>query len=279
MTPDRRDELIVTACFLGSAAAGVGLAATYALGGQTQVEGLLLGLALLGIAAGLILWSHRLLPTDPVVSERGELRSAAEVDEAVDKDLHRGGLSRRKAISRSLGLAVAALGAGLALPVRSLGPSPGRALLETPWGAGRRRLVTSDGRPVRAASVPTDGLVTVFPEGHPGSADGQAVLMRVDPALIRPWRGRESWTPNGLVAYSKVCTHAGCPVGLYQPEDHTLVCPCHQSTFAVLDGAKPLVGPAAVALPQLPLAIDNEGIVVGVGEFSDPVGPGFWHRT
>ncbi len=279
MTPGRRDEVIVSACFLFAAAAGIGLAATYALGGQTQLEGLLLGLALVGIAAGLILWSHRLLPTEAVVGERGELRSAAEVDEAVEEDLQRGELSRRKAISRSLGLAVAALGAGLALPVRSLGPSPGRALHETPWGGGRRRLVTSDGRPVQAASVPTDGLVTVFPEGAPGSADGQAVLMRVDPTLIRPWPGRESWSPDGLVAYSKVCTHAGCPVGLYQPEDHTLVCPCHQSTFAVLDGAKPLVGPAAVALPQLPLAIDAEGTVVSVGEFSDPVGPGFWHRT
>ena len=279
MTPDRRDELIVTTCFLASAAAGIGLAATYALGGNTQLEGLLLGLALLGIAFGLILWSHRLLPTEPVVSERGELASPAEVDEEVAEVLERGGLTRRKAIGRSLGLAVAAIGAGLALPVRSLGPSPGRALLETPWGAGRKRLVTSDGRPVLAASVPMDGLVTVFPEGKPGSADGQAVLMRVDPALVRPWRGRETWSPDGLVAYSKICTHAGCPVGLYQPEDHTLVCPCHQSTFAVLDGAKPLVGPAAVALPQLPLAIDPDGTVVSLGEFSDPVGPGFWHRT
>ena len=279
MTPDRRDEVIVSACFLVSAAAGLGLAATYVGGGQTQLEGLLLGIALLGIAAGLVLWSHRLLPTDPVVSERGELGSAPEVDEAVVEDLQRGGLSRRKAISRSLGLALAALGAGFALPVRSLGPSPGRALLETPWGTGRRKLVTSDGRPVLAASVPLDGLVTVFPDGAAGSADGQAVLMRVDPGLIRPWPGREGWSPEGLVAYSKVCTHAGCPVGLYQPEDHTLVCPCHQSTFAVLDGAKPLVGPAAVALPQLPLAVEADGTVVSLGEFSDPVGPGFWHRA
>ena len=279
MTPDRRDELIVTACFLGAAAAGIGLAVTYALGGQTQIEGLLLGLALLGIASGLILWSHRLLPTRPVVSERGELQSAPEVDQDVEEDLQRGGLSRRKAISRSLGLALAALGAGLALPVRSLGPSPGRALLETPWGAGRRRLVTSDGRPVEAVAVPSDGLVTAFPEGSPNSADGQVVLMRVDPALLRPRPGREDWSPNGLVAYSKVCTHAGCPVGLYQPLDHTLLCPCHQSTFDVLDGAKPLIGPAAIELPQLPLEIDAQGFVVGRGEFSDPVGPGFWHRS
>ncbi len=279
MTPDARDELIVSSCFLVAAAAGVGLAVTYGLGGQTQVEGLLLGIALLGIAAGLILWSHRLLPLGPVTSEREELGSPPEVDQAVQEELQRGGLSRRKAISRSLGLALAALGAGLALPVRSLGPSPGRALLETPWGGGRRRLVTSDGTPVRAADVPTDGLVTVFPEGFPGSADGQAVLIRVDPGLIHPRPGREGWTPDGLVAYSKVCTHAGCPVGLYQPETRTLLCPCHQSTFDVLRGAKPLVGPAAVELPQLPLAIDDDGVVVGTGEFSDPVGPSFWHRT
>jgi len=279
VTPDSRDELIVSVCFLVAAAAGVGLAVTYGLGGQTQVEGLLLGIALLGIGAGLILWSHRLLPLGPVVSEREELGSPPEVDREVMDDLQRGGLTRRKAISRTLGLALAALGAGLALPVRSLGPSPGRSLLETPWGGGRRRLITSDGRPVRADEVPTDGLVTVFPEGSPNSADGQAVLMRVDPKLIRPRPGREGWTPDGLVAYSKVCTHAGCPVGLYQPESHTLLCPCHQSTFDVLNGAKPLVGPAAVALPQLPLAIDGDGVVVGTGEFSDPVGPSFWHRT
>jgi len=279
VSPDSRDELIVSVCFLIAAAAGIALAATYALGGQTQVEGVLLGVALLGIAAGLILWSHRLMPLGPVVSEREELGSGPEIDKEVQDDLERGGLSRRKAISRSLGLALAALGAGLALPVRSLGPSPGRALLDTPWGGGRRRLITSDGRPVRADEVPTDGLVTVFPEGSPNSADGQVVLIRVDPKLIRPHPGRESWSPEGLVAYSKVCTHAGCPVGLYQPEDHTLLCPCHQSTFDVLNGARPLVGPAAVALPQLPLAIDNDGVVVGTGELSDPVGPGFWHRA
>ncbi len=279
MNPDSRDELIVSVCFLIAAAAGVGLAVTYGLGGQTQVEGVLLGIALLGIAAGLILWSHRLMPVGPVVSEREELDSGPEIDKQVEEDLARGGLTRRKAISRTLTLALAALGAGLALPVRSLGPSPGRSLFNTPWGGGRRRLITSDGRPVRAEDVPTDGLVTVFPEGFANSADGQAVLMRVDPTLIRPRPGRDGWSPGGLVAYSKVCTHAGCPVGLYQPETRTLLCPCHQSTFDVLDGAKPLVGPAAVALPQLPLDIDADGIVVGTGEFSDPVGPSFWHRT
>ena len=129
------------------------------------------------------------------------------------------------------------------------------------------------------SDVPLDGLVTVFPEGSPDSGDGQAVLMQVDPGLIQPRPGREDWSPSGFIAYSKVCTHAGCPVGLYQAEAHELLCPCHQSTFDVLNGAKPLFGPAAGALPQLPLTIDSDGILRATGDFSSPVGPVFWHRS
>jgi ubiquinol-cytochrome c reductase iron-sulfur subunit len=89
-------------------------------------------------------------------------------------------------------------------------------------------------------------------------------------------RGRGGWAPDGLVAYSKVCTHAGCPVGLYEPTDQTLLCPCHQSAFDVLTGAPPVVGPAARPLPQLPIAIDDEGFVVAQSDFHEPVGPSFW---
>jgi ubiquinol-cytochrome c reductase iron-sulfur subunit len=151
-------------------------------------------------------------------------------------------------------------------------------LLETPWRRGKR-LVTDDGRPVLAADVPLDGLVTVFPEGAPGSADGQAVLVRVPDGALSPARGREEWAPDGLIAYSKICTHAGCPVGLYQAKTHQLLCPCHQSAFDVLREAKPVFGPAAAPLPQLPLSIDADGYLVAGGDFSDPVGPSFWHRT
>ena len=170
------------------------------------------------------------------------------------------------------------MGLAALFPIRSLGPRAGRALLETPWRAGLR-LVTDDGTPVRAEDVPLDGLVTVFPEGHAGSADGQAVLVRVKPGLLHPAPGRESWSPDGLIAYSKVCTHAGCPVGLYQSKDHTLLCPCHQSAFDVLDGAKPVSGPAAVKLPQLPLRLDADGYLRARGDFSAPVGPAFWSKS
>jgi len=127
--------------------------------------------------------------------------------------------------------------------------------------------------------VPIGGLVTVFPEGHAGSADGQAVLMRVEPGLIVPVPGRETWTPQGYVVYSKICTHAGCPVGLYQRETQQLLCPCHQSTFDVLHHAKPVFGPAAAPLPQLPLALGIDGFLRATGDFSEPVGPAFWRHT
>jgi ubiquinol-cytochrome c reductase iron-sulfur subunit len=84
--------------------------------------------------------------------------------------------------------------------------------------------------------------------------------------------------PEGLIAVSKVCTHAGCPVGLYQATTHQLLCPCHQSAFDVLDGAKPVFGPAAAPLPQLPLEIDADGHVRSRGDFVAPIGPAWWSR-
>lgn len=277
---ERRAEREVSALFLGSCVFAIALAVVYWRGGQPQLEGLFLGLSLAGVACGFVIWGNRLLPQGPVVGDRHELASNDDEVEAVEEDFERGGvITRRTLVLRSLGLAVGGLGVAALFPIRSLGPRPGRALVTTPWKAGVR-LITEDGRPVRAADVPPEGLVTVFPEGDPGSADGQAVLIRVaPPAQITPKPGREDWTPGGLVAYSKICSHAGCPVGLYQAATHQLLCPCHQSTFDVLHHAEPTIGPAAAPLPQLPLAIDPEGYVVARGDFSEPVGPSFWRRS
>ena len=265
--------------FLVSAAGAVALAIVYMTGGNPQLEGTFLALALAGLAVGFVMWANHLMPRGPFVDDRHDPEATeAEMDE-LEADVERGGiLTRRKLILRSLGLAAGGLGVAALFPIRSLGPSPGRALLETPWRDGVR-LVSDDGRPVLASEVPLEGLVTVFPEGQPGSADGQAVLVRVGPGLITPLRGREDWAPDGYVAYSKVCTHAGCPVGLYQAASHELLCPCHQSSFDVLHHARPVFGPAAAPLPQLPLRIDGEGYLVARGDFSEPVGPVFWRRT
>ena len=277
---ERRAEWRVTLLFLLCAGCAVGLAAVYAAGGQPQLEGLLLGGALLSLGVGFVSWAKHLLPQGPAVEDRHPHESTPADERAVEAEANReGAFTRRKLLVRSLGLAVGALGTAALFPIRSLGPNPGRSLDETVWKRGGLRLVTADGRPVRAGDVPSEGLVTVFPEGHPGSADGQAVLLRVEPDLLQVVPGRESWAPDGLVAYSKICTHAGCPVGLYQPETHELLCPCHQSAFDVLRAARPVVGPAGAPLPQLPLELDADGYLVATGDFSEPVGPAFWRRS
>ena len=139
------------------------------------------------------------------------------------------------------------------------------------------RLVTTEGDPVRPDDVQAGAVQTVFPEGQVGAADAQTLLLRVDPAALELPEGREEWAPDGIVGYSKICTHAGCPVGLYRAQSHELLCPCHQSTFDVLRGAEPTFGPADRPLPQLPIEVDDEGYLVAGGDFTEPVGPGFWN--
>jgi ubiquinol-cytochrome c reductase iron-sulfur subunit len=184
-------------------------------------------------------------------------------------------IGRRSALVRLLLAAGGALGLAALFPIRSLGPSPGDTLLRTPWRAGQR-LVTEEGDPVNANDLTLDSFVSVFPEGFVGSPDGQAVLVRVEPSSLRLPSGLVAGAPDGFVAYSKVCTHAGCPVGLYLAATHQLRCPCHQSTFDVLNGAEPVYGPAPRPLPQLPLMIDADGTIRATGDFDAPVGASFW---
>lgn len=264
--------------FVLSALASVGLTVVYAFGGQPQLEGMLIGLSLGGLAYGFVMWAGLFLPGGDQVEERKPLPSPAEDRDRLIEDLEESGrlIGRRKFLSRLLWTALSALGVALFFPVRSLGPSPGRSLFETPWRAGVR-LVGEDGAPIAATDLQTGGVLTVFPEGNTEAADAQALLIRIDPAQFKPVPGREQWSPQGFVAYSKICTHAGCPVGLYEQRSGDLFCPCHQSVFDALDGARPTAGPATRPLPQLPLTVDGEGFVVAAGDFSEPVGPGFWN--
>ena len=267
----------VAGAFAASAAASVALAVVYAEGGQPQLEGALLVVSLGGIAFGLVLFARVALPGGHFVEERDVTpRAAAERPEAAAA-FEEGAepLERRRLLARSLGLALGALGVAALFPIRSLGVRPGRSLYRTDWGPGRR-LVTEDGAPLRPEELATNSVVTVYPDGHVESADAQTLLIRLPDDVERP--GPEGWTVGGLCAFSKICTHAGCPVGLYQAATQELFCPCHQSTFSVPAGAEPTFGPATRALPQLPLAVDDAGFLVAQSDFTEPVGPGFWTR-
>jgi ubiquinol-cytochrome c reductase iron-sulfur subunit len=141
------------------------------------------------------------------------------------------------------------------------------------------RLVDAGNRPMRPEELPLDSVRTVFPEGFVGRPDSQTLLIKINPGDLSLPDGRDAWAPQGCIAYSKVCTHAGCPVGLYRARQHLLLCPCHQSTFDVTRGAVPVFGPAARPLPQLPMEVGPDGYLVASGDFPEPIGPGFWDMT
>ncbi len=274
---DARAARAATVAFVVATLGALVFLASFWVGGtHTQVQGASLAFAFGGAGVALVLWANKVMRFGEQQEERTRLQPTPEESAALNADLDRGGaLTRRAWLRRSAVAAGATIGLALLAPIRSLGPKPGKELLRTGWRGGQK-VVTADGEPVRADAVPADGLLTVFPEGAVGAADAQAVLVRVDPALLDLPAGRGGWAPTGLLAYSKVCTHAGCPVGLYQADSHQLLCPCHQSSFDVLRGAVPVSGPAAWPLPQLPLTIGEDGVLRSSGDFSEPVGPGWW---
>lgn len=273
----RSGQTLPAVCFATSVVAALALAVVYAEGGQNQAEGVLLAVALGGIGVGLVVWAKRFMPEGPDTEPRGRIGSTAEDRAAFVADLETGAhtFGRRHLLTKMLVGAVAALGVAALFPIRSLGPRPGRGLKSTPYRDGVR-LVTEDGDPVRPDDPGVGGVITAFPEGHVGDETAQTLLIRLESGQLEPEPGREDWTVDGVVAYSKVCTHAGCPVGLYQEQRGELLCPCHQSTFDVLHGATPVFGPATRPLPQLPLGTDADGNLIATGDFSGPVGPGFW---
>ncbi|HSS10885.1 MAG TPA: Rieske (2Fe-2S) protein [Acidimicrobiales bacterium] len=262
-----------------TALSALALAGVYLAGGQPQVEGVLLLIAFVFLGLGFVVFARDLLPGSNVTGSRGELPSSEEERQAAEAAFERGEepFVRRSFLLRMLGLAAGALGLAALLPINSLGPRPKDTLGRTSWAKGLRA-VTQDGRPVKLGDLMVDGVLTVFPEGHTEDADAQTVLINIGSAPQKVRRGRQTWSVDGYVAYSKVCTHAGCPVGLYRSTSHELLCPCHQSTFAVLDECRPVFGPAPRSLPQLPLAVTADGFLVAQSDYTEPVGPGYWNR-
>ena len=268
----------VAACFVITVLASIGLMVVYVLGGQPQVEGLLLGAALGGLGVGIVVWAIRLLDVPVEIEERHPLASGAEVRAGAGGAVEIDRITRRTLLVRLLVGAGVTLAAALAIPVLSLGPQQGRSLFQTAWRAGAR-IVGEDGEPIRPADIGMQTVRTVFPEGAVGAPDAATLLVRVSRSELQLEPERMDWAPQGCIGYSKICTHAGCPVGLYRAEDNALLCPCHQSTFDVLRGAVPTFGPAARPLPQLPMGVDEEGYLVALGDFPEPVGPSFWNLT
>lgn len=277
---DRPASRLIAGAFAISALGAVGFAIGYVTGGQTQLAGATLAVAFAGLAVGLAIWARKLLPTggyveehEPFASPPAQRRLAAADLTGSDSPI------RRRGPLGALALALGVLGVAALFPLRSLLPAgsrrPDRALRDSPWAAGVR-LVTAEGRPVRPGDVTDDSVLPVFPEGHPRSGDGPAFAVRLDPARFagRPPAGDLA----GLVVHSLLCTHAGCPVALYLKGTGRMLCPCHQSAFDLLAGARPVAGPAARALPGLPVEVGPDGFLRATGDFTAPPGAGFWSR-
>jgi ubiquinol-cytochrome c reductase iron-sulfur subunit len=265
----------------------IGFGIVYWVGDQTQWEAGTLGVGMLALGFGVTAWGKYLMAQGPFVEERHEFHSTeAERAAFTAAIVERGGMvvKRRKLLGGLFMLGSTAMGVVLAFPlVRSLGPKPGNDLFVTNWRKNSQ-LVRSDGRPVLVGDLDVGGALTVFPKGFEGSSQDQAILIRLsqlgpdDPPFVLGPPGRTEWGVQGYVAYSKMCTHLGCPVGLYQELTQQLVCPCHQSIFNVVDGAIPEFGPAPRPLPQLPLTVDANGRLRAQAGFNQAVGPGFWER-
>jgi ubiquinol-cytochrome c reductase iron-sulfur subunit len=278
----RRTEMIIAVLLLVGLAGFAAYGGVYWVGGQTQLEGVFLGVGLFSFGFGLSAWGKYLLPRGPFVEDRHPLGSSEPDIEAMTASVVDRGtmvVRRRGFLGVLLATGSGVMGVVLGFPLlRSLGPTPKKALDTTNWHAGSL-LVDINGRPIHRTELEVGGFMTVFPQGYEGSAIDQTVLIR---PLARPWPvapDRRGWSPDEYVAYSKVCTHAGCPVGLYQEQLLQLLCPCHQSLFDVTKGAKPVFGPAPRPLPQLPLMIDDEGYLRSSAGYDQPIGPGFWERS
>ena len=272
----------------------IGFGVAYWVAASTQWEAVTLGVGLLALGFGVTAWGKYLMPQGPFVEERHDFHSTeAERDAMTAAITERGGMvvKRRKLLGGLFAVGSATMGVVLLLPLlRSLGPKPNKAgfvtddsLFATNWVKGSK-LVTVDGRQVYVNDLEVGGVLTVFPRGFEGSSPDQVILIRLaqlgpdDPPYPIAAPGHTDWGVQGYVAYSKMCTHLGCPVGLYQEQTQQLVCPCHQSIFNVNAGAIPEFGPAPRPLPQLPITVDLAGRLRSNGGFDQPVGPGFWER-
>jgi len=300
--PKRADraERWIALMFLISAAGTVGFVVVYLAIpslhtlGQVHASNVWLGCTLAvslgGLGAGMIAWVRWLMPAHETVQERHELAASDEdletTTQIVMAGLDETGLPRRSLLKRTLGLAMGLFALPAILLLRDLGPLPRRSLDTTLWKKGSRLLNAETGEPVKLGDLEIGSFTTVLPLSvddplmtEEELSKAPVLLIRLEPGLNKPAPGREGWEYQGHVAYSKICTHVGCPIGLYQKQSHKLLCPCHQSTFDVPRACKVVFGPAARALPQLPISVNSDGEFVATDGFDQPVGPSFFERS
>ena len=258
--------------------------------------GLSLSVALLALAAGSIIWVRHLTPDIEVEEERHDLKSDPADRAAFQQTFAEGAaisqVTKRPLLRRTMLLATAPLALAPLVLLRDLGPQPGTSLRTTVWRKGLRAVVLGSNRPLRPSDIAEPGsMITVIPDGYQDDPDALAkagvILIKFAPGELHIptiYNGKTqlygmNWTiENTIVAYSKICTHVGCPVALYEQTTHHILCPCHQSTFDAANGANVIFGPAARALPQLPLMVDSDGYLAAASDFTQPVGPSFWER-
>ncbi|WP_043487786.1 MULTISPECIES: ubiquinol-cytochrome c reductase iron-sulfur subunit [Streptomyces] len=251
--------------------------------------GLTLGIALFTIGAGAVHWARTLMSDVEVADERHPIEAAPEVKAKVLEDFAAGaaesGFGRRKLARNTLfgALTLVPL-AGLVL-LRDLGPLPQDKLRHTKWGKGKRLMNYNTMLALRPEDIAVGSLTFAMPEGMKESdhdfqtqiAKAALMLVRLQPENIKDKRELD-WSHDGIVAFSKICTHVGCPINLYEQQTHHVLCPCHQSTFDLSDGGRVIFGPAGHALPQLRIGVNKDGYLEAKGDFAEPVGPAFWER-
>jgi ubiquinol-cytochrome c reductase iron-sulfur subunit len=251
--------------------------------------GLGMAISLFFIGLGAIHWAKTLMPDHEVVMQRHEFRSPEEdrkdfVD-TVKEGAANSGLGRRSLIKRSLGAALGLSAISPILLLRDLGPLPGPEQKMTNWKSGTYLVTDPGDRRIKASDLEVGSVAQVMPEfANPKDrhlddiAKDALLLIRLRPSEFNLEPDRLAMTHEGIIAFSKICSHMGCAVALYEQTTKHLLCPCHQSTFDVTRAAKVIFGPAARPLPQLDITVDSEGYLVARKPFSEPVGPSFWGR-
>ena len=252
--------------------------------------GLGMAISLFFIGMGAIHWAKTLMPDTEVVAQRHEFRSPdsdrKEFVEAVKAGAGAAGLGRRSLIKKSLGAALGLSALSPLLLLRDLGPLPKKEFEKTTWKAGTYLVTDPGNRRIKASDLEVGAVAQVLPEiedpEHRKLSDigkDAVLLIRLRPEEFNLEADRLAMTHEGIIAFSKICSHMGCAVALYEQQTKHLLCPCHQSTFDVTRAAKVIFGPAARPLPQLNITVDSEGYLVARQPFSEPVGPSFWERN